>query len=285
MLASCAVSRHFVPAEARVDDRRTRNRSNVPIERLSTSGDTGFPGEWYEFNSADHFWFEWRVRAALRQWRACGLPLDRPLRVLDVGGGRGVLRDQVEAATAWTVDLVELNLPALGAASPGRGRHLYYDVLERSPDMVGRYDAAILFDVIEHVEAPRPLLDAVAQHVKPGGWLLVNVPALESLFSAFDEASGHFRRYDRRSLTAEMADGSWEIRDLRYWGMSLIPMIAVRKMLLRSPTEETIRRGFGPPQRLAHASLRAVMRAESAVWARPAIGSSLLMVAQRRGGG
>jgi 2-polyprenyl-3-methyl-5-hydroxy-6-metoxy-1,4-benzoquinol methylase len=286
MLASGAVSRHFVAPDAGVEVPRSigAGGSGPRIERLSTSGESGFPGEWYDLNSADHFWFEWRMEAALRQWRARGVPLERPLRVLDVGGGRGVLRDQVEAATAWTVDLVELNLAALQSASPGRGRHLYYDVLDRSPDQQGRYDAAILFDVIEHVEEPRPLLDAVAQHLTAEGWLLLNVPALQSLFSAFDVASGHFRRYDRRSLAAEMAGGGWEIRDLRYWGMSLVPMIGTRKLLLRSPSDETIRRGFGPPHGFVRRGLRALMKVETAVLPRAPLGSSLLMVAQRRDG-
>lgn len=284
MLASCAVSRHSVPV-ARGEAVPPGASACERIERLSTAPEVGFPGEWYELNSADHFWFEWRIGAALRQWRACGVPLERPLRVLDVGGGRGVLRDQVEASTAWTVDLVELNLAALSSAEPGRGRHLYYDVRDQAPDLVGCYDAAILFDVIEHLEDPRPVLDAVAQHLKPDGWLIINVPALRSLFSAYDVAAGHFRRYHRRSLPAELAGGGWEVVDLRFWGLSLVPLLAVRKMLLRSATAETIRRGFGPPSRFAHACLRALMRTETAVVSMPPLGSSLLMVARRRGGG
>lgn len=255
------------------------------IERLSTSPEVGFPGDWYDLNSADHFWFRWRIAAALRQWRACGLPLDRPLRVLDVGGGRGVARDQVEAHTAWTVDLVELNLAALEAASPGRGRHLYYDVRDRAPDLLGRYDAVVLFDVIEHLEDPQPVLEAVRQHLRPDGYLLINVPALQSLFSAYDVAAGHFRRYDRRTLPAELGDAQWRVLEQRYWGLTLVPLLGVRKMLLRSADAETIRRGFGPPNRLAHVSLNALGRVETGLLSRPPVGTSLLLVAQRRSGG
>ena len=94
--------------------------------------------------------------------RSCGLPLDRPLRVLDVGGGRGVLRDQVEAATAWTVDLVELNLAALEAAAPGRGRHLYYDVRDRRPSWSGATTRRSSSTSSSTCEDPLPLLEAVA---------------------------------------------------------------------------------------------------------------------------
>lgn len=279
MLASGAVNRHSAPSAPPVPSGPER------IERLSSSPEVGFPGDWYELNSADHFWFEWRMNVALRQWRSCGLALDRPLRILDVGGGRGVVRDQVEAATAWTVDLVELNLAALEAAAPGRGRHLYYDVRDEVPDLLGSYDAAILFDVIEHLEDPLPVMEAVRRHLKPDGHLLVNVPALQSLFSAYDVAAGHFRRYDRRSLPAELAGGGWQLLEQRFWGLTLVPLLGLRKMLLRQATAETIRRGFGPPSRFAHASLRALMKTETALLTRPPVGTSLLMVARRGSGG
>ena len=94
---------------------------------------------------------------------------------------------------------------------------------------------------------------------------MVNVPALQVLFSAYDVAAGHYRRYDRASLVAELAGDAWEVVDVRYWGLTLVPLLALRKMLLRDPSDETIRRGFGPPSRLAHACLRGLMRLEMAV--------------------
>jgi SAM-dependent methyltransferase len=261
------------------------DRVPARVEQLSAAPQVGFPGEWYDLNAADHFWFHWRIEAALRQFRDCGLPLGAPLRVLDVGGGKGVLRDQVEARTSWTVDLVELNQAALESAAPGRGRHLYYDVRDERPELLGAYDAAILYDVIEHVEHTQPVLEAVRRHLKPSGLLILNVPALQSLFSAFDVASGHYRRYDRPSLLAELPPDRWEVLDLRYWGLALVPMLAVRKALLRDPGDETIRRGFGPPARFAHACLSSLMRAEMALTSRPPAGTSLLLVARRREAG
>jgi SAM-dependent methyltransferase len=252
------------------------------VERLSRTPEVEFPGEWYDLTAVDHFWFRWRLAAALRQWRDCGLALDAPLRVIDVGGGQGVFRDQVEAATAWTVDLVDLNGPALEAARPGRGRKLYYDLTDEEPTLVGAYDAAILYDVIEHLLDPQPLLNATARHLKPGGWLLVNVPALQALFSAYDVAAGHHRRYDRRTLPAEVAGGPWDVRDVRYWGFSLVPLLFVRKLLLRSPSPDTIDRGFRPPGSAVNAALTGLMRVETAALPRTPTGTSVLMAARLR---
>jgi SAM-dependent methyltransferase len=253
------------------------------IEQLSVAPEVGFPGEWYELNSADHFWFQWRIAAALRQFRDCGVATDASMRVLDIGGGRGVVRDQLEARTSWVVDLVELNQTALSAAAPGRGRHLYYDVRDLRPDLLGTYDAAVLYDVIEHIEHPRAVLDAAARHLVPGGLLLLNVPALQPLFSAYDAAAGHYRRYDRPTLLAELSGEEWEVVDVRYWGVALVPLLALRKLLVRgAPGDEAIRRGFGPSGAALAAAMRALMKAELAVASRPPVGASLLLVARRR---
>jgi hypothetical protein len=120
----------------------------------------------------------------------------------------------------------------------------------------------------------------VAPHLKPGGLLLLNVPALQSLFSAFDVAAGHYRRYDRGRLTAELT--GWEILDLRYWGLALVPLLWVRKLLLRAPTDETIRRGFGPPGAFTRFCLRSIAAVETALLPRAPVGTSLLAIARAR---
>jgi SAM-dependent methyltransferase len=254
------------------------------VEFLSPPEASDFPEEWYELGHADHFWFDWRLRALLGQVRDLGLVLDRPLRVLDVGAGAGVLRDQLEARTAWTVDIADLNATALRQARPGRGRTLCYNVLAPDPALLGRYDALLLFDVLEHIAETRPFVEAVLRHLRPGGHLLVNVPAGQWLFGPYDVAAGHVRRYDRVTLPAEFAGTELEVRDVRYWGLSLVPLLAARKLLVRAAAskDDCVRNGFEPPNRLVHGILRALLRTETSVLDRPLLGSSVLLAGQRR---
>lgn len=63
-------------------------------------------------------------------------------------------------------------------------------------------DMVLLMDVLEHVQDDRELLEDVLRKVKPGGYLLITVPAFPFLFSAHDRVRGHFRRYRRRQLHA-----------------------------------------------------------------------------------
>jgi 2-polyprenyl-3-methyl-5-hydroxy-6-metoxy-1,4-benzoquinol methylase len=255
------------------------------VELLSPPQDSDVLDEWYGMTSPDHFWFEWRLEATLRQLRHLGVPLDAPLRGLDVGGGTGVLRAQLEARTAWTIDVTDLNATALQRAAPGRGRTLCYDIQGERAPLAGAYDVVLLYDVLEHVEATRPFVQAVLRHVKEGGLLLVNVPAGPGLFSAYDTAAGHVRRYGRASLTAEFDGSGLEIRDLRYWGLLLLPAALLRKWMVSGSAArgETIRTGFQPPNRAVHAMLRAWLRVETALVPRPPRGSSLLLAGRKVG--
>lgn len=63
-------------------------------------------------------------------------------------------------------------------------------------------DTIVYIDVLEHIEDDRGEVRAAARRLVPGGHLIVLAPAHQSLFSPFDAAIGHFRRYSRRSLIA-----------------------------------------------------------------------------------
>lgn len=239
---------------------------NASIEYLSPVAETPFPGDWYTFADASHFWMQWRLGATLQLAERLGLAKDVPLRALDIGGGAGRFREQLESRTRWQVDLTDLNLPALEMARPSRGRTLYYDVTQAERPLAGTYDVCFLYDVIEHVPEPQALLRAAATHLRPGGHLLVNVPALQSLFSAYDVAAGHLRRYSRATLAAELELPGGRLAAIRYWGLSLVPLLGLRRVVAgREPDENTIRSGFQPPNRVADGVLRTLMRAE--LWA------------------
>jgi SAM-dependent methyltransferase len=135
-----------------------------------------------------------------------------PLSVLDVGSGDGyVARVLLSRAAArvccWDLNFTDDDLATLARVhglSPSRA----------PPD--GAFDVALLLDVIEHVEDDLGLVRDVVSRVRPGGIVLVSVPAWPSLFSAHDVALRHFRRYTpaacravlgRAGLTVEQGGG------------------------------------------------------------------------------
>ncbi len=250
--------------------------------RVLTPNDepTVFPQEWYGLATADHFWMQWRLAAFLGLLRDMDRPLAAPLLGLEIGCGSGVLRRALEEATAWTVDGADIDRSALEASPALRGENLLYDVSTRDPRLRERYDFLVLFDVIEHVPDDRAMLADALFHLKPGGWVFVNVPALECLRSRYDDVAGHLRRYDRRSLSAAL--GGLDVGFVGYWGLSLVPLLAARKVLLSAtPREDVIRRGFSPPGRLVDGALKAVMRVETGLSAFVPAGTSLMAAARK----
>jgi SAM-dependent methyltransferase len=78
-----------------------------------------------------------------------------------------------------------------------------------------QFDTIIYIDVLEHIENDRGELEEAASHLRPGGHLVVLSPAHQALYSPFDAAIGHFRRYSRSSLQAVSPAGLIQVR-LRY---------------------------------------------------------------------
>jgi SAM-dependent methyltransferase len=257
----------------------------VNYERLSSPVAMDFPEEWYDFSVADHFWFSWRVRVLSQLIMDRSLPVQEPLRVLEVGCGRGVLRTQIESVTRWKVDGVDVSADALQKADPGRGRTLLYNVQEHLPEFHEAYEAMVLFDVLEHIEEPESFLTAAAWHLKPGGWVILNVPALKALYSRYDKVVGHFRRYDPQAIRQLLKSQTPELEEIeiRYWGFSLLPVAWLRKILLeRVRADKVVETGFRPPSRWINQLFRAAMFLETICLNRPPLGTSLMVLARKR---
>jgi SAM-dependent methyltransferase len=65
-----------------------------------------------------------------------------------------------------------------------------------------RFDTILYIDVLEHIQWDRDELKAAAARLRPGGHLIVLAPAHPFLYTPFDAAIGHYRRYTRGSLRA-----------------------------------------------------------------------------------
>ncbi len=252
--------------------------ASTPITILSHVDTIDPHPEWYEIADAAHFWMQWRLTALLHLLKRNSLSLDVPLHVLDIGCGHGILTAQMEDASSWTIDGADLNMTALEKGPASRGTKFFYNIDDYHVDLIDRYDAVLLFDVLEHIARPTEFLHSALRHVRPGGHLLINVPAMQPLFSAYDRAAGHLRRYDRRSLTAEFSGLHGVLLDTAYWGMTLLPVLAIRKALLSKTTtnSEILQKGFQVTNPIINRCFLLLMRLETALLRRPPLGASLL---------
>jgi ubiquinone/menaquinone biosynthesis C-methylase UbiE len=174
----------------------------------------------------DHWWYRGRrrvIRAELDR-----LPLPAGAHVLDAGCGSG--RTLVELVRyGGEVSGIELDT---GAAELARRRGLgevQVGRLEELPWDDATFDLITCLDVIEHVPDDVTALVELRRVARPGGWLLVTVPAYQSLWSQHDEANHHYRRYSRAALRMAARSAGWQIQRMSSFNSLLLaPAAAVR---------------------------------------------------------
>lgn len=139
----------------------------------------------------------------------------------------------------------------------------------------GRFDAIVMHDVLEHIEDDAGAVEKLSILLKPGGLLLMSVPAMQSLFGRHDEQLGHYRRYSRSSLRRVLG-GSLEVRTVRYFGFLSIPIVWVFSKKLRREYPDVESEGIGVAQRIYGMICDIERRVPEP------LGTSLLAVARRR---
>ncbi len=202
---------------------------------------------------------------------------------VEIGCGQGVLRKQIMTRTGWKIDGIDMDLAALQANADLAGDLYLYDIHDRHSALKEKYDFLFLFDVLEHIAETTSLLESCLFHLKSGGYLFINVPALQTFHSAYDVVMGHLRRYNKTSLRAELTRVQLHVIDMRYWGFSMVPLLFMRKLITdkKQPRKEIFDRGFKPPSAFALAILNGLKNTETKFLKAPVIGSSLMAIAQK----
>ena len=101
--------------------------------------------------------------------------------------------------------------------------------IEELPFPDSSFHLVTCLDVIEHIRDDQRALRELFRVTRPGGHLLVTVPAYQALWSAHDERNEHQRRYRRGSLRAVAAAAGWQlVRDTHFNSLLLAPAAAVR---------------------------------------------------------
>jgi SAM-dependent methyltransferase len=206
-----------------------------------------------------HFWFAARRELVRRLLRTRLAPSHQ--LVLDVGcgpGGTVALLGEL-GHRAIGLDVHSESLQAVRRAHPGSW------VVQADgaalPFASETFDGVTIMDVLEHVD-DSAFATEVERVTKPGGWLLVTVPAMPWLWSYQDEVAGHRRRYTRRSVRRLLEAQGFEVRSLIPYQFFLFPLVVGARLLGRR--RESVReRELDIPPRV-NRLLGAIARAEVA---------------------
>lgn len=143
--------------------------------------------------------------------------------------------------------------------------------LTQCPLEDGSVDGVVLLNVLEHIENDTAALRQLHRILKPGGVMVLEVPAGPALFDYYDEHVGHFRRYAKAPLLALVERAGFSIAYATHLGVVLYPPFALLKLFNR-----VFKRRLAPAERD-----RLVAR-EMASTARPWLGA-VLAAEQRLG--
>jgi SAM-dependent methyltransferase len=197
-------------------------------------------------------------------------------QILEVGAGQGTYTERLTAFGEVTAlepsrvqhsRLVErlANVPAATAVA---------GTLD-SLDDGEAFDAAVMINVLEHIEDDVAALQRCAGLLDPGGTMCIWVPAYELLYSRFDHEIGHFRRYRKQELVDRMRSAGFEVTTAHYANLpGFFAWLLIVRLAGRRPTSGRLAtiydRRFVP----------LIRRVESRL--RPPFGQSLFAVGVRR---
>tara|TARA_R110002072_G_scaffold27564_3_gene89653 strand:- start:3952 stop:4689 length:738 start_codon:yes stop_codon:yes gene_type:complete len=201
-------------------------------------------------------------------------------RVAEIGAGLGTIAERLRPC----VDRLDLIEPSSGLA--GRLRQKFDGdadcaVIEKSIEAwlktadPGALDCIVMVNVLEHIEDDQAAVKGLYDALKPGGRLLIFVPALPFLYSKIDRVFGHFRRYTRKSLGTCVGEAGFKIEKLRYFDIvGVLPWWLLNKVLRKTsfsqPMLTVYDRVVVPPTKLAESIVA------------PPLGKNLVLIAVKK---
>jgi SAM-dependent methyltransferase len=230
-----------------------------------------------------HWWFASRRAIVDRILDRLELPADAA--ILEPGCGTGGNFPML--ARRGRLFAIDADQSAIGFA---RARGLAQIALGSLPDEIPfgdqLFDLVVMTDVLEHLDDQAGALRALRMRLRPGGWLLLTVPAMAWLWSDHDVTHHHRRRYGANELGSLVAAAGFDVTYLSYYNFLLFPVIAGARMLQRAKRPDRAaadgRHDLAMPPRAINSILQRVFSTERYLVgsARIPFGVSLIVIAR-----
>jgi SAM-dependent methyltransferase len=178
-----------------------------------------------------HFWFRGRNLIITSLAKQLTDPIEAGFRVLEVGCGTGNVLQALEATCSrGAVVGMDVFAEGLRFARSRTCCQLVQGDIHRPP-FGPSFDLIGAFDVIEHLADDLGALRNLRTMLKPQGALLLTVPAHMSLWSYFDQASHHRRRYEPQDLSALLVTAGYAVEFLSEFMCSIYSLVWLRRRL------------------------------------------------------
>ncbi len=211
--------------------------------------------------------------------------------VLNAGAGAGSLTlKMIDAglrvtSTEYSPELCDFVRDALRARGALDGNPVVVGDLQRLDLPDAAFDAVVCAEVLEHLDDDAAALGELHRVLRPGGLLLVTVPADPYRYDWTDRWAGHRRRYSVQMLEERLAGAGFAGVEVQGWGFPLTGLYhrqVYRRALKRRLAAGGGRAVGGAPPKLAARAVRALLEVDSAFVGRRPGYHGLLALARRR---
>ena len=225
-----------------------------------------------------YWWFVARRELAL-QFLHQVVPADA--LILDVGCGTGKGQDSFGAL--GTVFGVDFSQDALEFCHERGLTRIARANAEALPIQSGKFDVVVTLDTVEHIPDDQAAVSEIARILKPGGVILLNVPAYQWLWGPHDVALMHQRRYTRTQVKKLLEANGFVIERLTYHIFFLFPLVALSRFLSKFKKGEAEAKLPSIPKWVENI-FKIVQRGEAALIARANLpwGSSIVALARKK---
>ena len=235
------------------------------------------------FEVEDRYWWYRGVRTLIKAWLNQYAP--RNAMILDGGCGTGANLELLQQyGTAIGIDISDQAIDFCRARGIPTHR-TFIASLNELPFPNDFFDFAISFEVICNITNDQMTFAEITRVLKPGGRLIVQVPAYQWLWGTHDVAVGHRRRYSARDLREKITRAGMQIERLTHANVLMFPAIAADRLRRRAFGEgNTIHSDLAPLPRGVNALLSALYVAEMRLVSRVDVpyGVSVLALARKR---
>lgn len=179
-----------------------------------------------------HFWFQARNRVIAAAVSDIVESLPNGYRLLEVGCGTGVvLRELAKVCRQGEVEGFDLYPEAVAFARKRAGCRVNVGDILSPSSSIGTFDVVCIFDVLEHLSNDQQILEGIRALLKPGGAIVLTVPAHMSLWSYFDVAACHCRRYNKGGLERVLQASGFQVDYLSEFMVVLFPLVWLLRRL------------------------------------------------------
>ena len=203
-------------------------------------------------------------------------------RVLDAGCGTGgLLRRLHQAQPAWQLTGLDFSPVARTLARERTGGEVIQGSIAALPFADAAFDAVVSCDVVCQVTDPAQALREFQRCLKPGGMVVLTMPAYQWMYSYHDREVGNLRRYRRREVNTLLGAAGFTVVSSTYWNTLTFPLAILRRKIFPPGAAQSDVAKFPPWLEAFFNGLMALEHGWLGLGGRLPFGNSVLTVARK----